>query len=481
LSAWAAGPELHLALLADTHLRDGNDPRPEALAQVREFTVNFTVKEILHNRVRNLLHLETGPGFGCTEPAAIGLGAAAAASLLNSSELDAIEVTLDPNLYKNALRVIIPGTGGECGHGLAAALGAVAGDPRLRLQVFSRMDPEALGRAQALLQDDKVRVNLKESHQGIYVQTVITAGSHTAASLITGRHDHLESLTLDGQRQETHPLLSRSGREDENLDGLEDWLTSLSLGEMVNLLTDLDADDLSYIQTGIDMNQRLVEYGLRHGPGLGVGHAQQRLVHQGLLKPDMASSAGMLTAAGIDSRMGGVMLPAMTLAGSGNHGIAAGIPIVATAGYPELHQGRGIMKAVTLSYLVTCSIKALTGRLSAMCGCAVASGAGVAAGVAYLLGGTVEQIGGALMNHLESTAMLICDGAKTGCALKVGEAVASAVKSALLSLQGVVVKPTDGFIGVSPEDTLRHLAALARRGLAAMDPVILDIMRRQWR
>jgi len=161
------------------------------------------------------------------------------------------------------------------------------------------------------------------------------------------------------------------------------------------------------------------------------------------------------------------MLPAMTLAGSGNHGIAAGIPIVATAGYTELHQGRGLMHAVTLSYLVTCSIKALTGRLSAMCGCAVASGAGVAAGVAYLLGGTVEEIGGALVNHLESTAMLICDGAKTGCALKVGEAVASAVKSALLSLQGAVVRPTDGFIGRTVEDTLRHLGTLSNQGLAA--------------
>ena len=443
--------------------------------------MNFTVKEILHNRVRALLHLETGPGLGCTEPAAIGLGAAAAASLLNASELDTIEVTLDPNLYKNALRVIIPGTGGECGHGLAAALGAVAGDAGLRLLVFSRVDREALGRAQALLRANKVRVNLKDGHQGIYVQTVITAGPHTAVSLITGRHDHLESLTLNGQCRETHPLLSRSGREDENLNELEDWLTSLSLGEMVDLLTGLDAEDLSYIQTGIDMNERLVEYGLQHGPGLGVGQAQQRLVRQGLLKPDMALTAGMLAAAAIDSRMGGVMLPAMTLAGSGNHGIAAGIPIVAAAKYAELQKGRGLRHAVTLSYLFSCSIKAMTGRLSAMCGCAVASGAGVEAGVAYLLGGTVEQIGGALMNHLENTAMLICDGAKTGCALKVGEAVASAVKSALLSLQGAVVRPTDGFIGRTVEDTLRHLGALSRQGLAAMDPVILDIMRRQCR
>jgi L-cysteine desulfidase len=453
----------------------------EVLAQAGETVVKFTVKEILHNRVRTLLHLETGPGLGCTEPAAIGLGAAAAASLINLAEIDTIEVTLDPNLFKNALRVIIPGTGGECGLGLAAALGAVAGDATLRLQVFSRVDAPALGRAQALLKANRVRVDLQEGHPGIYIQTVIVAGSHTAGSLITGRHDHLESLTLDGQRQDQHPLLCPGGGEDDKLDKLENWLNSLSLREMVHLLTDLDAEDLAYIQTGIDMNRRLVEYGLRHGPGLKVGRTQQRLVRQGLLQPDMALTAGMLTAAGIDSRMGGVSLPAMTLAGSGNHGIAAGIPIVAAADYAELLPDRGLMQAVTLSYLITCAVKALTGRLSALCGCAVASGAGVAAGVAYLLGGTLAEIGGALLNHLECTAMLICDGAKTGCALKVGAAVASAVNSALLSLQGTTVRPTDGFIGRTVEDTLRHLGALSRQGLAAMDPVILDIMRRQCR
>lgn len=443
--------------------------------------MSLTVKEILHNQARALLHLETGPGLGCTDPAAIGLGAAAAASLLTAPDFEAIEVTVDPNLYKNALGVIIPGTGGQGGLSLAAALGAVAGDARLLLQVFSQVDPEATGRAQALLEAGKVRVNLKEGHPEIYVKTVITAGAHTAASLITGRHDHLESLTLDGRLQETHPLLSGGGLPASNLEKLQGWLTSLSIGEMVGLLEDLDDDDLSYIQAGIDMNERLVEYGLQHGPGLGVGRTQQRLVRQGLLRQDMALAAGMRVAAGIDARMGGVMLPAMTLAGSGNQGIAASIPIAAAAAFADLDHPQALIKGVTLSYLITCAIKALSGRLCALCGSAVAGGAGGAAGVAYLLRGTVEQIGGAVVNHLASTAMVICDGAKTGCALKVGEAVASAVKSALLSLQGGVVRPGDGFIGQTVEDTIRNLGALSRQGLAAMDPVILDIMRRQSR
>jgi hypothetical protein len=43
-SAWAAGPELRLALLADAHLKDGNDRRPEAqylaraVAEIRQLS-----------------------------------------------------------------------------------------------------------------------------------------------------------------------------------------------------------------------------------------------------------------------------------------------------------------------------------------------------------------------------------------------------------------------------------------------------------
>ncbi len=88
----------------------------------------------------------------------------------------------------------------------------------------------------------------------------------------------------------------------------------------------------------------------------------------------------------------------------------------------------------------------------------------------------MEKIGGAIKNHIENTATLLCDGAKTSCALKVGEAVSSSVKSALLALQGTVVKPFDGVIADSPEETMGNLGTLVRSGLSAMDPTILNIM-----
>ena len=61
--------------------------------------MSFTAKDILQ--------MQVAPALGCTEPVAIALGAAAAASLLDdTSRIRAIEIWLDPNIYKNGLGVI---------------------------------------------------------------------------------------------------------------------------------------------------------------------------------------------------------------------------------------------------------------------------------------------------------------------------------------------------------------------------------------
>ena len=438
--------------------------------------MGFTLKDILHNKARHLLQIETDPGLGCTEPAAIGLCAAAAAALLDGATIESIEVSTDPNIYKNAMGVIIPGSGGKSGVPLAAAMGAVAGNPKDRLQVFSTVKKQGIESAESLLQNGKVSAHIKEGHAGLYVKTIVRAGDHAAEAVISGRHDHIESLSLDGCPQRDHPLLGGAGSDDLSVEELKPWLTSLTLEEMVDLSNNMDRDGAAYIERGIDLNMTLVRYGLSHGPGLGVGKTQQSLLRQGLLRNDMVLAGGIFAAAGIDSRMGGVMLPAMTLAGSGNQGIAAGTPIVAVSEFATIEDKLLIIKSVALSYLVTCYIKTLAGRIGPLCGSAVAGGAGVAAGVAHLLGGTVEKIGGAIKNHIENTATLLCDGAKTSCALKVGEAASSGVKSALLALQGTVVKPFDGIIAGSPEETMGNLGKIVRSGLGAMDPTILNIM-----
>lgn len=426
--------------------------------------------------VKDILQIQVAPALGCTEPAAIALGAASAASLLPENGIDRVEIWVDPNIYKNGLAVAIPGAQGHSGLDMASALGALGGDPNLGMEVLDPIDEQTLNRAKALLETGNVKVNLLKDHKGLYIKTVIQSGDNQAESIIQDLHDNIVSLQLNGEEQRDHALISSETKgQEKDLPALESWLTDLSLPQLLALIDDLDANDLAFIEEGLRLNRRLATYGLKYGPGLGIGKALDRLAIQRLLKRDMVLAARILTSAAADTRMAGIKLPAMSSAGSGNHGLTATLPIWAVKDYIECDD-RTVLKAVGFSHIVTAYIKAFTGRLSAVCGCAVAAGVGAAAGVTYLLGGDIRHISGAIKNLTQELAGVICDGAKAGCALKLSTAGGAAVQAALFSLQGVSVMPTDGIIGISPEQTIRNIGELATEGMIETDRTILNIM-----
>jgi L-cysteine desulfidase len=207
-----------------------------------------------------------------------------------------------------------------------------------------------------------------------------------------------------------------------------------------------------------------------------VGKTLERLVIEGLLKKDMILEARMITSAAADARMSGVKLPAMSSAGSGNHGLTAVLPIWALKKFVNSNETKVYLKAIALSHIITSYIKAYTGRLSAVCGCSVAAGAGAAAGIAYLMGGNISHIAGAIKNLIEDLAGIICDGAKNSCALKLSTAAGTAVQAALFALHGIDVKESDGIIDHSPERTMQNVGKLSTDGMIETDRTILQIM-----
>jgi L-cysteine desulfidase len=209
---------------------------------------------------------------------------------------------------------------------------------------------------------------------------------------------------------------------------------------------------------------------------MGVGVTLERRVREGLLKRDMMLAARILTSAASDARMAGAKLPAMSSSGSGNHGLAAILPIWAVKDYVVWEDERRILRAVALSHIVTAYVKAHTGRLSAVCGCSIAAGAGAAGGIAYLMGGNIHHIAGAIKNLVEDLAGVICDGAKESCSLKLSTAAGTAVQSALFSLHGINVQSTDGIIDRSPEQTMKNVGELSTQGMVETDRTILQIM-----
>jgi L-cysteine desulfidase len=430
--------------------------------------MSFTVKDVLS--------IQVAPALGCTEPVAIALGAAAAVSLLPGKEFDSLEVAVDPNVYKNGLAVSIPGAGGLSGLDTAAALGAAGGDPALRLEVLQSVTDEDVKAAKQALARNRVHVTLIKDHQGLLIRSKAVAGETVAESVIEGLHDNIVSLTLNGEPVESPLIRTRADGAPSPVAAMEAWLKTLTLNELMALTDELDEDDYAFLQEGVDVNVRLAEQGLKYGLGLGVGKTLERLCRQGLIKKDMMLAARILASAAADARMSGASLPAMSSAGSGNHGLTAILPIWAVKDYVEGVETRDVLEAVALSHIVTAFVKAHTGRLSAICGCSVAAGAGATAGITFLLGGDAHHIAGAIKNLLEDLAGIICDGAKTGCALKLATAAGTAVQAALFSLQGVNVHHTDGIIGLSSEDTMRNVGTLAVDGMIQTDQTILEIM-----
>jgi L-cysteine desulfidase len=273
----------------------------------------------MHFTVKDILKMEVTPALGCTEPAAIALGAAAAASLLGDEKITAIESWVDANIYKNGVAVAIPGTGGLCGLDLASALGALGGDPTLRLQVLDPVDDEILAQAQRFRRENSCKVHLLADQGGLFVRTAVWGEQVMAEAVIKDSHDNIVSLTLNGEEISDHPLLSGRGKggTGSKLQDLEAWLRELSLAELLELIEDLDTEDFRFLEEGVELNMRLAEFGLKHGSGLGIGKVLDRLVRQRLIEKDMILAARILTAAASDARMAGVKMPAMSSAGSG--------------------------------------------------------------------------------------------------------------------------------------------------------------------
>ena len=121
-------------------------------------------------------------------------------------------------------------------------------------------------------------------------------------------------------------------------------------------------------------------------------------------------------------------------------------------------------------------LKAHTGRLTPICGCAVAAGSGAAAGLVRLAGGTASQGDRAVASLVASLVGMLCDGAKGSCALKVGSAAGEAYTSALLALANRGVGERQGVVYATLPETARAVGTLSALGFSSADSVMLRLL-----
>ena len=412
-----------------------------------------------------LLRKEVVPALGCTEPIAVALAAARAAETLGRTP-ERLYVEVSPNLLKNGMGVVVPGTG-ECGLGVAAAAGALAGKSSLGLECLRDLDPQQAQQACAMAASDAVELALPDNDILLYCAVTASAGSGTARAELRDSHDNITRVWKDGVQ-----IFGQDEAGAAAGQGEDDW--PLSLARVYDFAMHAPLEELSFILEAARMNRSVAEEGLRKEYGLGVGRSMEDRIHRNILSDDMATFAIKLTAAAADARMAGVQMAVMSNSGSGNQGITCTMPVVACA----VRLGKSdeeLVRALIASHLTSIHIKHHLGRLSAHCGAMVA-GTAAACGIVLLLGGGLSEMERTIRNMVGDMAGMICDGAKSSCALKVASAVSAGLQAAMLAMDGKSVPGREGIVDDDIEACIANLGRLGSSGMREADKVILDIM-----
>ena len=82
-------------------------------------------------------------------------------------------------------------------------------------------------------------------------------------------------------------------------------------------------------------------------------------------------------------------------------------------------------------------------------------------------------------NVIGDLSGLICDGAKPGCSMKAISGVDTAIRSALMAIEGCGLADDEGVVGRTAEDSIRNLARISLEGMFGVDPTVLDIIRKK--
>ena len=398
---------------------------------------------------------------------AVALCTARATELLGTRP-EEINVLLSANILKNAMGVGIPGTG-MIGLPIAVALGALIGKSEYQLEVIKDLTPKSLEEGKKYICENRINIGLKPGKcDKLYIEVTCSAhGSRDKATAIIARtHTHFiyealnDKVTLDNRS---------GGSESSSGDDVR-----LNMKMVWDFAMNMPADKLRFFLNVRDVNMRAAAESLKGNYGHCLGKTMDRPLSHGIFGNSIYSHIISKTASACDARMGGAMIPVMSNSGSGNQGICATNPVAVFATENE-NTEEELIRALCLSHLTAIYIKQSLGRLSALCGCVVAS-IGSSCGITYLMGGDYNRVCYSVKNMIANLAGMICDGAKPSCALKISSGVSTAMLSAMLSIEGKHVTAAEGIIDEDVDRSIRNLTSIGKEAMCETDDMVLDIM-----
>jgi len=418
-----------------------------------------------NEKIIALIQREVVPAIGCTEPIAVALCVAKATELLNNRP-EHITVSLSANIIKNAMGVGIPGTG-MIGLPIAIALGALVGKSEYQLEVLRDSNEKWVEEGKKFIAENRITIAHEKTDEKLFVKVETKANGKKAIAIIAGSHTNFVHLEQDGNVILDKPITTASAAADDDI--------KLNMRKIWDFAMTAPIDSLRFILKARDLNDAVSKESLKNNFGHQVGRTMSN--HSMKYDPfgDTIHSRVMArTAAAADARMAGCPMAVMSNSGSGNQGIATTMPVVAFAEEIKASEEQ-MIRALILSNLTAIYIKQNLGRLSALCGCVVAS-TGSACGITYLMGGTYEQVTYAIQDMAATLTGMLCDGAKPSCALKLATGVSTAIMCAQLALNNQYVTDVEGIVSESVDDTIRNMTKIGRDGMVETDKLVLEIM-----
>ena len=453
------------------------------------------------HELSTLIKKDMVPALGVTEPGAISFCVAKAKSYAKG-ELLHLNVAMNSGMYKNAFTCGIPNSK-EVGNVFAAALGYVAGNPDKGLESLANVTPADNVIAQRLIDEGKITVALSGISSRIFMEATLETTESKVLLTIRDTHTNITKIVVNGE------TVLEAEENDEAIDRPEAGITEsdkteegcgitesnkvaegtgttkihsihrYALAELVDYVNTVPLEEIEFVKEAYKVNLELFEEALKNPR---TTFARQLLAMNGgeVISKDEQMTASLLCNATIEARVIGLDKPAMSITGSGAHGIIATMPLY---GVYKIHglSEEMLYRATMLSYLICTYIKEYSGRLSAFCGCAIAAGTGMACGLVYLKGGTVEQMEYTLNNMASSITGMICDGGNQGCTMKGVAACDAAFRSVAFAMKGVHIDKVHGINGNTPEETMRNMGLIASPGMVGTEKTIVEIFEEKLR
>lgn len=399
---------------------------------------------------------------GCTEPIALAYCAAKARSVLGQIP-DKVLVEVSGNIIKNCKSVVVPNTGGLKGIETAVAIGIIAGNEDLELEVLKDISEKQITDFKNYLKENKIEIKKSNSNNLLDIRIQAYKGKDKAVVRICNKHTNIVYIQKNDKI-----ILNKNEEEKSETNSLRYNL--LTIEDIYDFAKSVDIKDIEeIIKRQIDLNTVISKDGLENSYGANIGSTLLNLYGD-----DIRNIARAKAAAGSDARMNGSEYPVVVNSGSGNQGLTVSIPVIEYAKKFDIDD-ETLYRALVVSNLCAIHQKSKIGYLSAFCG-AVSAGAAAGAGIAFLKGGDYKDISHTIVNALAITSGIICDGAKSSCAAKIAFSVEAGILGYEMYKMGEQFYGGDGVVSKGVEHTIENIGHLGKVGMKETDKEILSIM-----